>query len=235
MMARKIIIIIVLSMLNTVAWSYSFTSNVDSSATVESARRILEENGGVFIGPERITEIFGVANINLPNRLPFQEREIFDCLSRYGACVLFPTVSSVSYRKASTSIQSLSRSSQARQNLSTTSSRSNPWFKNEPFSTEALRNGWHLISLNVKNAGTPWKRKSFYRGSEGMAKTNVYYWMLLLLPREKLVGRYFYSSDLVHRNRNAVYLGKPRPGLVKIYFAPVDIGTREIGFLPEMK
>jgi len=68
-----------------------------------------------------------------------------------------------------------------------------------------------------------------------MAKANVYYWMLLLLPREKLVGRYFYSSDLVHKNRNAVYLGKPRPGFVKIYFAPVDIGTREIGFLPEMK
>ncbi len=215
------------------ARGYDFTSDVDNLATVESARRILEENGGLFIGSERITEIFRVADLqSLSRRLPFTERAIFDCLERYGSCVLFPTVPRVGYRGLSTNIRSLSRAPEARQQLRLQNSRAAPWFKDESFHRQSLRAGWHLVALNIQGKGIPLNRQYLYH--DRVAPANLYIWMLLLLPSDALIGESFYTADHVHSGRNAVYLDKLRPGEVRVYFTLADIGHQGIGVLPEI-
>lgn len=215
---------------------YGYSSNVEVRATVDSARRILDRNGGLFIGPDRVTQLFGTASGRLPYRLPFAERTIFDCLDRYGSCVLFPTVSRVGYRGVQTSLLALSRTPEARSVARIEANRLAPWFEDEPFARTPLKTVWHLVALNVRGRGIARTRQHLYHEHERIASAVLYYWMILLLPQDALTGQAFYARESVGRgDRNALVIGNPAPGRVRIHQVPRDINHTWIGVLPEIR
>ena len=110
------------------AAEYGYQSDVGHRATVDSARRILAGNGGIFIGPEDVATKFNTRN-SLPYRTPFTERDLLDC----GRCVLFPAVSRIGYRNVDTSINSLWRAPEAKRLFRRGDSLRRPWFKGESF------------------------------------------------------------------------------------------------------
>lgn len=211
------------------AADYGYRSDVAHRATVASARRILSENGGMFIGPEAIRRLFNTTP-RLSYRTPFSERDLIDC----GRCVLFPAVSRIGYRGRQTSIDGLWRAPEAKRLFRRGQSLLRPWFKGEPWAREPLRDGWHLVRLAIEDRGRPLRFQTFYRGHERPPAPNTAFWLLLLLPPEHLAGEYFFTSAKTHRGRDVVILGRPRAGAIDISYTPRELGRPDTGRLVEI-
>ena len=211
------------------AAEYGYQSDVAHRATVASARRILTENGGLFIGPEAIRRLFNTTP-RLPYRTPFSERDLIDC----GPCVLFPAVSRIGYRGRQTSINGLWRAPEAKHLFRRGQSRLAPWFQGEPWARKPLGDGWHLVRLAIEDRGRPLRFQAFYRGRERPPAPNTAFWLLLLLPPERFAGEYFFTSARTHRGRDVVILGRPHPGAIDISYTPRELGRPDTGRLVEI-
>lgn len=211
------------------AADYGYQSDVGHRATVDSARRILAENGGLFIGPEAIGELFNVSP-RLPHRTPFSERDLIDC----GRCVLFPAVSRIGYRGAQTSINGLWRAPEAKRLFRRGQSLLQPWFKGEPWAEEPLRDGWRLVRLEIEERGRPLRFQQFYRGHERPPAPNLAFWLLLLLPPEQFAGEYFFTGATTHRGNDVVILGRPGPGAIDVSYTPRELVRADTGRLVEI-
>jgi len=208
---------------------YGYQSDVDRTATVQSARRILSETGGIFIGPEDIRALFNV-DARVSYRTPFTERDLWDC----GRCVLFPTVSHIGYRGKPATINNLWRAPEAKRLFRRGDSLSNPWFKREAFAREPLRTEWHLVRLAVEGVGSSPSSQQFYPGYEKPPKANVAFWMLLLLPPDIFAGERFFTADNTHGGRSIVTVGRPEAGAIHISHTPRIIGNTAVGRVSEI-
>lgn len=208
---------------------YGYTSDVESRATVLSAQRILERNGGIFIGTKEIRTLFNT-NARLPYTIPFTERDLFDC----GRCVLFPTVSKIGYRGKSATINNLWRAPEAKRLFRRGDSLLNPWWKKESFANEQLKTKWHLVRLEVEDKGISPRSQRFYVGHEKPPKANVAFWMMLLLPADTLKGDWFFTANQTHKGRDIVTIGRPISGAIDISYTPNIIGNTRVGRLAEI-
>ncbi len=208
---------------------YGYTSNVESRATVASAKRIIEESGGVFVGSKDIRRLFNT-NARLPYSIPFTERDLFDC----GKCILFPTVSNIGYRKKSATINNLWRAPEAKRLFRRGDSLMNPWFKKESFANEQLKTKWHLVRFEVEDKGVSPRSQRFYSGHEKPPKANVAFWMMLLLPANALEGDWFFTANQTHKGRDIVTIGRPISGAIDISYTPNIIGNTRVGRLVEI-
>ncbi len=132
----------------------------------------------------------------------------------------------VGKRKKETTINKLIRNPSVKRHLDFLGYKRRPWFYEEEFARAGLTKGWHLISLQVENKGTPRDRVYLYKNIERIADPNVYFWMLVLLPKSSLIGEAFYtSSETGKGGRNIVYMEKPEEGKVNIYYSTRQFGS----------
>lgn len=212
----------------TFASGYGYESDVDRQATLKSAARIVRRQGGYFVSPEMVRDYFN-ASVRVPRALPFTERQLFDC----GRCILFPTVSEIGHRGVPTSINNLWRAPEAKELFNRIQSLSNPWFKREQWADVPLRDGWHLVNLEVRDKGRAIRRSDFYANEEP-PRPNVAFWLLLLLPPEEIAGEYFYTGTTVFDGKSLVIFGRTQPGTIVIDHTPREFGNLDVGRITEI-
>lgn len=210
------------------AAEHGYDSDVDSLASMRSAKKIIERQGGYFVPPEAVRERFNT-DVQVPRRLPFTERQLLDC----GRCILFPTVSKISYRDVPTTIMEMSRAPEARVFFDRTWSPVRPWFKEEPWAHQPLRDDWLLVRLDLEDKGRA-ARSSDFAANEEPLRPNEAFWLLLLLPPDMFVGEYFYTGATTDGGESLVIFGRSRVKNMEITHTPRQSGNTDVGRLAKI-
>lgn len=205
---------------------YQYQANVDRRAQIDEARRILEGNGGYFVGPRELAAVAAVPVQGMPSEVPFTARELLDCAR---PCALVLTVSSFGDRRAPTAINELIRASEFRSRINLGDSKLTAWFLREPFADRRLRDGWILVSLQVRDKGLSYDRR-FAPGRESPLEAVAAVWLAALLPAEVFGGQYFYTADSA--GKDIVIVGRNPGGELIIDRRLRAIGDPQVGHLP---
>ncbi len=205
---------------------YQYQADADRRVHFEEAKRIVEGNGGHFVGPRELAAIATVPVQGMPAEVPFTARDLLDCPR---PCALVLTVDSVGDRRAPATIKDLIRATEFRDRINLGDSKLTAWFLQEPFASRRLRNGWILASLRVEQKGVSFDRR-FAAGREGPLDAASAFWLVTLLPPEVFNGQFFYTADSL-ANRDMVIAGRSASGALVLDRRLRAIGDPQVGHL----